>query len=135
MTDGPVLGVSAVVVSDGCLLMVKRGPGVLAGLWSLPGGKVGLAERLEDALAREVLEETGLFVVVGDRVAIHEELPGRRVPGHYVIVAFRATVEGGTLAAGDDAAEAEWVPLPDVRRRLTTPGLLAVLRDAGLRTS
>ena len=134
MTDGPVLGVSAVVVDDERLLMVRRNPDqILGGLWSLPGGKVAHRERLADALAREVREETGLDVVVGEQVAIHEELPGPRVPGHFVIVAFRATLRGGTLRAGDDAVEAQWVPLHDVRRLRTTPGLLAILSDAGVR--
>lgn len=131
--DTPVLGVSALVVEGGRLLLVRRGPtGPYGGLWSLPGGRVEGGESLTTATRREVQEETGLEVVVGDQVAIRESLPAPDAPGHHVIVVFRAEVRGGELRAGDDAERADWVRPADLGRYPTTPGLLEVLREAGL---
>lgn len=126
MSGGPVLGVSALVVDGGRLLMVRRARGTFAGRWSLPGGRVEPGERLAAALRREVAEETGLRVRVEGLVTVREVVSG---DDHHVIVVYRARVTGGRLRAGDDAAAAEWVPLADVRRRRTTPGLLALLRE------
>lgn len=125
----PSVAVSAVVVRDGKLLMVRREPGRLnGGRWSLPGGHVEHRETLAAAARREVHEETGLRVrptrVIGARERIAD--------AHYVIVVMGAELVGGRLRAGDDAAECEWVPLEDVSSRWTTAGLPAFLARAGL---
>ncbi len=125
--DAPVLGVSALLMRDGAVLLVRRSRGPFAGCWSLPGGKVEAGESLEDALRREVREETGLEVDVGPLAGIREQLPGRGTAGHYVIVVFRCELTRGELRAGDDAEAAEWVPLDEVRSRDVTPGLEDVL--------
>ncbi len=125
MSGEPVLGVSAFVVHDGRLLMVRRARGTYAGRWSLPGGRVEPRERLAAALRREVAEETGLRIRVGELSSVREVLSGA---DHHVILVYRARVTGGELQAGDDAAAAEWVALDAVRRRTTTPGLLALIR-------
>ncbi|HVE91186.1 MAG TPA: NUDIX domain-containing protein [Actinomycetota bacterium] len=130
---GPVVGVSALISAPRGVLLIRRGPGVLlAGRWTLPGGKVDPGERLRAALRREVVEETGLRVSVGDLAGFHEQLPGSGIDGHYLILVFSAEVTGGTLCAGDDADAAEWVQPGLIKARRTTPGLLKVLRDAGV---
>jgi 8-oxo-dGTP diphosphatase len=129
MGSGPILGVGAVIVDDGRLLVVRRGNEPAAGRWTLPGGKVERGERIADAVAREVREETGLEVEVGDLVGIHEVL-GRG--GHYVIVDHHATVVAGELTAGDDAAEVAWMDRAELEAARTTRGLIAFLDRHGV---
>ena len=120
----PVVGVGAVVVDGGCVLLVKRGHPPLKGQWSLPGGTVELGETLEAALAREVLEETGLEVSVGPLVEVFDRVdraPDGRIEYHFVIVDYACSVRGGFIAHGSDAEEARWVPI----RELPAYGLTA----------
>lgn len=130
MIDHPVLGVGAVVLDDsGRLLVVQRGQPPAQGLWTLPGGKVKPGERLADATAREVREETGLDVVITGRIGVHEIIGGRR---HYVIVDHTAELRGGELRAGDDAAAARWVTRAQLEGLETTDGLIAFLDEHGV---
>ncbi len=108
----PVLGVSVLVQDGGRVLLVKRGRPPLQGLWSLPGGHVEGGEKLTQAAAREVREETG--VEVGDLRQIDiAEIIGRDDAGgvawHFVLVVFAGPPVSGTAVAGDDAAEVRWV--------------------------
>jgi 8-oxo-dGTP diphosphatase len=111
--DAPIIGVGAVVIDSGKVLIVRRGQEPLKGEWSLPGGALELGETLEQGVVREVLEETGLVVVpagiveVLDRIST-EELSGR-IRYHYVLVDFLCHVAGGALRSGSDADEARWV--------------------------
>jgi ADP-ribose pyrophosphatase YjhB (NUDIX family) len=89
------------------LLVVKRAHDPGRGLWSIPGGRVEPGEDDPTAVTREVAEETGLTVEVGDLVG-EVERPGP--PGKlYVIRDYEATAVGGTLTAGDDASDARYV--------------------------
>ena len=127
---GPVVCVGAVVVADGALLMVKRRNAPGAGKWSVPGGRVERGEQLRQAVVREVREETGLAVIVGDLAGWVERIHDDH---HFVILDFFAgPVESQrTLRAGDDAADARWVPLPDVSGLDLVDGLLDFLRGVG----
>ncbi|HHH29851.1 MAG TPA: NUDIX domain-containing protein [Polyangiaceae bacterium] len=107
MSEGPILAVGGVVFDrEGRVCVIRRGQPPMAGRWSLPGGRVELGERLEDALRRELLEETGLEVEVGELVEAVEILDGDR---HFVVLDYRCRVVGGELRAGDDAIEAAMV--------------------------
>lgn len=127
---GPILGVGGVVQDDrGRLLVVRRGNAPARGRWTLPGGKVERGERLAEAVRRELSEETGLDVDVGDPVGVTEVVAEDR---HYVIVDLWATVVGGELRAGDDAAEVRWMGRGDLEEVATTPGLLDFLDEHGV---
>ena len=114
----------------GEILVVRRGKGAYLGLWSLPGGLVEPGEPLRAAAAREVREETGLAVEVGDFVDFLEILPGPDTPRHYVLMVFRAEGDGGEPLAQDDAADARFVSLGELAALPTTPGLADIVRRA-----
>ena len=125
-----MLGVGAIVVRESALLLVRRGRAPAQGLWSLPGGRVEQGERLEDALQREVKEETGLDVAVG-RLAGLFEVPG--TDEHYVVADYFAEVTGEVdPIAGTDAAEARWVPFEDLESLECTPHLVETLAGWGV---
>jgi len=106
----PLVGVGAVVVHEGRVLLVRRGREPLKGQWSLPGGLLEVGESLIAGVAREVLEETGLIVEPVQLVElldrIHRE--NERVRYHYVIADYLCRVTGGTLFAASDADEVRW---------------------------
>ena len=109
--ERPIVGVGAVIVDEGKVLLVKRKYEPLKGQWSLPGGMVEIGETLETALVREMLEETALRVDVGpvievfDRIMRDEE---RRVRYHFVLIDYLCWPAGGSLQAGSDVEEAIW---------------------------
>ncbi|SRR5216683_1370612 len=112
---------------EGRLLLIKRGHEPGAGLWSLPGGRTELGESDATALVREMLEETGLTVTPGP-LAGAVERPGRN--GTILEIRdYYATVTGGTLKAGDDAADARWVDPAELDDLPLTPGLLEALTE------
>lgn len=120
----------AVVVIDDDLLMIRRGRGAAQGEWSVPGGRVEPGELLAEAVVRELLEETGLEGVCEDLVGWAERIGDDH---HYVILDFRVTLlERTEPTAGDDAAEARWVPLADVAELNLVEGLAEFLHDHGI---
>ena len=109
--DRPIVGVGAVIVDHGRVLLVKRGSPPLLGEWSLPGGVVELGETLRAAAEREAREETGLIVKAGEVLEVLDRIiPGKDAAPqyHYVLIDFLCTVKGGDLRAGGDAADACW---------------------------
>lgn len=107
----PLVGVGAVVVDSGRVLLVQRGNEPMKGRWSIPGGLLEIGESLAASLTREVREETGLLVEPIELIElldrIHRE--GDRVRYHYVIADYLCRVTGGDLKAGSDAAAVRWV--------------------------
>jgi ADP-ribose pyrophosphatase YjhB (NUDIX family) len=124
----PVVGVGAIVFdAEGRVLLVERGKPPGAGLWSVPGGKLELRETLAQAVAREVLEETGLIVEVGTLACVLERMADDY---HFVILDYFARVIGGKLAAASDARAAQFVAPDQLRSLPLTEGLADVLARA-----
>jgi len=109
--ERPIVGVGAVIVADGKVLLVKRKYEPLKGHWSLPGGMVEIGETLESALSREMLEETGLRVDVGPVIEVFDRImrdEQKRVRYHFVLIDYLCWPAGGTLTAGSDVDAAIW---------------------------
>jgi 8-oxo-dGTP diphosphatase len=123
--------VGAVIKDDqGRLLLIKRGHEPGAGLWSIPGGRIEPGETDAEALVREMGEETGLVVQVGALLgSVRRPAPGGNVLD---IRDYAATVTGGTLRAGDDAAEARWVAVSELPSLPITDGLVEALTGWGV---
>ena len=113
--SAPLVGVGAVIVEAGRVLLVRRGTEPLKGHWSRPGGLVELVDGLLSAVVREVREETGLVVEPAeliellDRIHHVREGQAERVRYHYVIADYLCRVTGGTLLAASDAEAVRWV--------------------------
>ena len=124
----PVVGVGAIVFdAEGRVLLVERGKPPGAGLWSVPGGKLEQRETLAQAVAREVLEETGLIVEVGTLACVLERMADDY---HFVILDYFARVIGGKLVAASDARAAQFVAPDQLRSLPLTEGLADVLARA-----
>jgi ADP-ribose pyrophosphatase YjhB (NUDIX family) len=131
--DRPVVGVGAVVIDAGSVVLIKRRFEPLAGQWSLPGGTLELGETLAAGVAREVFEETGLDVDVGEVVEVFDRIlldPDARVRYHFVLIDYLCRPRGGTLAAGSDVADARWVRPADLPSFRLTPKATAVVERA-----
>ena len=131
--DRPFVGVGAVIVQDGKVLLVKRKYEPLAGQWSLPGGAVDVGETLEACLVREMLEETGLAVRVGPVIEVIDRITHDtegRVMYHFVLVDYLCWPTGGTLCASSDVAEVCFADPNDLRRYELTTKATAVVERA-----
>jgi 8-oxo-dGTP diphosphatase len=128
--SAPEVALGAVCAHADALLLVRRGRGPAAGEWSVPGGRVERGETLHEAVVRETYEETGIEVVVDRFLGWTERIDDEY---HYVILDFVVTALDPTRepVAGDDAAEAAWVPIPDVSELRLVSGLYDFLRDHG----
>jgi len=110
--ERPIVGVGAVIVDDGKVVLIKRKYEPLKGHWSLPGGMVEVGEALDTALSREMQEETGLIVDVGPVIEVFDRImrdEQRRVRYHFVLIDYLCWPSSGTLRAGSDVDEAIWV--------------------------
>ena len=107
----PLVGVGAVIVEEGRVLLVQRGTEPAKGKWSIPGGLIDVGESLREAVAREVREETGLLVEPLELIELLDRIhrDGDRVRYHYVIADYLCRVVGGTLLAASDADAVRWV--------------------------
>ena len=103
MYKNPSLTVDAIILVDGKLLLIQRGEDSFKGQYALPGGFVEYGESVEEAVEREVKEETGLDAEVRELVGVYSA-PDRDPRGHTVSVVFYLTYIGGQPKAGDDAA-------------------------------
>jgi ADP-ribose pyrophosphatase YjhB (NUDIX family) len=117
----------------GAILLVERGGHPLKGYWSIPGGLVETGESLDEAVRREVLEETGLRVKPVEMFGIFERVMNDargRAEYHYLLMDYICTVTGGKLRAGDDVARVEWVTRGRLGKYRMTEGTREVIERA-----
>ena len=119
----PVVGVGAIILREGKILLEQRGNDPAKGQWTIPGGGVEVGESLEAAVLRETLEETGLhgeivgLIDVVDQV--HRDKEGK-IEYHYVIIDYIVKAKGEPKPASD-AAALKWVPISEVEGYDLTP--------------
>ena len=107
----PLVGVGAIIIERGRVVLVKRAHAPLQGQWSIPGGVLEVGELVRDAAVREAREETGLVVEPAELLGVYDRVlrdQSQRVQYHYVLIDFLCRRVGGELAAAGDAAEAQW---------------------------
>jgi len=115
--DKPIVGVGAIIIHEGKILLEKRKNAPGKGKWSVPGGLVGLGESIEQAVIREVKEETGLDVAeprlvdVVDHISLDKK---GAVKYHFLIVDYLVKVVRGVPKAASDAEDLKWVPFSGV---------------------
>jgi ADP-ribose pyrophosphatase YjhB (NUDIX family) len=128
-----VLGVGALIIENGRILLVERGKAPLEGYWSLPGGGVETGERLEEAIRREVREETGLEIEDLEVLEIFERVmrdAEGRVEYHYVLIDYLCRPAGGVLGAATDASRCDWFGEEEMGALKITAGTPAVIAKA-----
>jgi ADP-ribose pyrophosphatase YjhB (NUDIX family) len=129
----PYLAVSAAIVRDGKALIVRRARQPSRGVYTLPGGAVEAGETLEQAVVREVREETALeiapVVLAGHREVILRDADAR-VERHFVILCFAARLLGGEIALNDELDDARWLDPAELTGLRTTDGLQEIVRAA-----
>jgi 8-oxo-dGTP diphosphatase len=113
----PLVGVGAVIVEGGRVLLIKRGKAPLLGEWSIPGGMLELGETLRQGAEREALEETGLVVRATNLLGVFDRIvpdETQRTLYHYVLIDFLCQEISGDMHAGGDASDARWFTRADL---------------------
>ena len=132
--DVPRVAVGAVVIHQNKVLLVQRGKAPAKGEWAIPGGSVELGETLQQAVEREIFEETGVRIQAGELVytfeSIHQD-PNGRIIFHYVILDYSARYLSGTPVPNDDVLAAQWVAPLDVNGLNINATTLALLKKIG----
>jgi ADP-ribose pyrophosphatase YjhB (NUDIX family) len=131
--DRPFLAVSAAIVRDGHVLIVRRARAPAKGIFTLPGGVVEAGETLIEAVTREVMEETGISIepvaLAGHREVVIRDSE-KRVARHFVILAFAARWRAGEFTASDELAEGRWLRPSGLAGLKTTEGLAEIIAAA-----
>lgn len=123
----PRLGSAVIIEKEGKILLGRRNKEPENGKWVLPGGKVEPFESIKDAAKRELLEEAGLTVEIGEPVGVYEIISPPEE--HRIIVYSWATVKSGTLKPSSDTSELRFVSKDDIRHIELTDLVKRVLQD------
>ncbi len=126
----PILAVGAVVFKDQKVLLVRRGKAPAKGMWAIPGGSVKLGETVKQAAEREILEETAIRIRAGEPVYSFESIEhdeNGEVRFHYYIVDLEAEYLTGKITPGDDADDAAWMTVEELKFNNVNPGTLEFL--------
>jgi 8-oxo-dGTP diphosphatase len=127
----PIPGVAGMIIHRGNILLSVRGKPPSEGLWGLPGGAVEVGETVEEALVREVLEETSVTVRPLKQVAVLDSITrddDERVKYHYILFEYLCEYVSGETRSGSDALDARWVPLNDLESVEIMPTTLRFIR-------
>jgi 8-oxo-dGTP diphosphatase len=130
--DSPLVGVGAIIIDEGRVLLVKRGHPPLAGEWSIPGGVLGLGETLREAAVREAREETCLTVETAELLGVYDRVlrdnDGRTLY-HFVLIDFLCRRVAGDAEAADDADEVRWFTAAEIADLGLAEDTVQVIRE------
>lgn len=132
--EQPRVGVGAIVIHDGKILLVKRGVDPGKGLWAIPGGTLRLGETLQACAAREILEETGVTIAVGECIYVFDLIErddAGKIKFHFVVVDFAALYVAGKPKGADDAVEAGWFNPEEMNDLAVSQNTLKALYSIG----
>ena len=138
--ERPMVGVGGVIIEDGRALLIRRGSEPLMGEWSIPGGSLELGETLEEGVARELLEETGLEVRVVELIEVFDRIyvettagapEGKKGPRfHYVIVDYLCERIRGEAVAGSDVTDVAFAREEELGGYKLTETAMRILQKA-----
>ncbi len=131
--ERPILGIGAAIVEGDRFVLVQRSQPPHQGEWSIPGGMLECGESLKEAAIREACEETSLEVEPVVLIEVFERIvrdTAGQIQFHYVIMDYLCRVKGGTLRAGEDAADARWMRLAELDQLQVADGTMGVLKKA-----
>jgi 8-oxo-dGTP diphosphatase len=138
--ERPIVGVGGVVIENGRALLIRRGSEPLRGEWSIPGGMLELGESLEEGVARELREETGLQVRVLELIEVFDRIfpqdgsrpvESKQQPRfHFVIVDYLCERIGGEARAGSDVTDVAFATQDELAQYHLTETATRVLRKA-----
>jgi len=126
----PMIGVHALIIKDGCVLLVKRDKEPNKGMWIIPGGRVELGETYSEAVHRELLEECAIMIEVVRILDVMDYIlqdEQGRTKYHFVLIYLLAQYKSGIVKAQSDAEEAKWVPFEKIGEFDTHPHLHSLL--------
>ncbi len=131
----PMIGVHALIVKDGCILLVKRAKDPNKGMWGIPGGRLELGETYSEAAKRELLEECSIEIEIERLLDVTDYIlrdEQDRIKYHFLLLYLLARYRKGTVKAESDEEEAKWVPFEKITELETHPHLKALLKKAGI---
>jgi 8-oxo-dGTP diphosphatase len=129
----PVVGVGGVVIHEGRALLIKRGSEPLKDQWSIPGGTLELGESIQEGVRRELLEETGIEVRVGELIEVFDRIfrdAAGKIQYHFVIVDYLCEKISGEAKPASDVTDTAWVSEADLWNYKLTEAATRVIRKA-----
>ncbi len=129
----PVVGVGGVVISDGRALLIRRGAPPLEGRWSIPGGMLETGETLLEGVRRELAEETGLEVRVGELIEVFERISldaAGKTKYHFVVLDYLCEAVAGKARAGSDVTDVAWATPSELAEYSLTETATRVIEKA-----
>jgi 8-oxo-dGTP diphosphatase len=131
--ERPIIGVGGVIISDGRVLLVRRGGPPLQGQWSIPGGILEVGETLIEGVQRELAEETGIDVRVRTLIEVFERIDrdaSGKVQYHFVVLDYLCEPVRGIARAGSDVSEVAWAAPSELEKYSLTETAGRVIRKA-----
>jgi 8-oxo-dGTP diphosphatase len=131
--ERPMVGVGGVVISEGRALLIRRGGPPLEGQWSIPGGMLEVGETIKEGVRRELSEETGIEVRVGELIEVFERInpdAAGKTKYHFVVLDYLCQAIRGEARAGSDVTEVAWATPSELEKYSLTDTATRVILKA-----